>query len=408
MKWTKKQKQQALCVISGLLLWGAACLGAGDGGLTEGYLLRRGMKGEGVQQYSLEAEGIGREKIPVVAELEERAYKREEARAVYRQLLSELPQRILGENASIKEVRTNLNLITSVEELGVSLSWHSEDPELIDSFGTVCNEDLDENGKTVLLQVRMTDGLWPEEYELSLQVLPPLLTETERLAADLNALIAREEERGREEEWLRLPDTLKGQPVTYREKKENEFWILPVLGIVGAVLLEGKEREDEKRHEKQRRQQMLLDYSEVLSRLIIFLGAGMSIRTAWCRITGDYRRAVEQGRRKKRHIYEEMDMVSSQLASGVPEGRAFEEFGRRCGLQPYMKLSGLLEQSRKNGSKNLRDTLKLEMADAFEQRKQQARRLGEEAGTKLLLPLFMLLSVVMVMIAVPALMGFQG
>lgn len=103
-----------------------------------------------------------------------------------------------------------------------------------------------------------------------------------------------------------------------------------------------------------------------------------------------------------------MDMVSSQLASGVPEGRAFEEFGRRCGLQPYMKLGGLLEQSRKNGSKNLRDTLKLEMADAFEQRRQQARRLGEEAGTKLLLPLFMLLSVVLVMIAVPALMGFQG
>jgi len=47
------------------------------------------------------------------------------------------------------------------------------------------------------------------------------------------------------------------------------------------------------------------------------------------------------------------------------------------------------------------------MTDAFEQRKHQARRLGEEAGTKLLLPLFILLSVVMVMIAVPALMEFK-
>ena len=82
------------------------------------------------------------------------------------------------------------------------------------------------------------------------------------------------------------------------------------------------------------------------------------------------------------------------------------EFGRRCGLQQYMKLSSLLEQNRKNGSKNLRDTLKVEMAEAFEQRKHQARRLGEEAGTKLLLPLFMMLSVVMVVIAVPALMEF--
>ena len=76
------------------------------------------------------------------------------------------------------------------------------------------------------------------------------------------------------------------------------------------------------------------------------------------------------------------------------------------GLQQYMKLGSLLEQNRKNGSKNLRDTLKVEMAEAFEQRKHQARRLGEEAGTKLLLPLFMMLSIVMVMIAVPALMEF--
>ena len=48
----------------------------------------------------------------------------------------------------------------------------------------------------------------------------------------------------------------------------------------------------------------------------------------------------------------------------------------------YIKLGGLLEQNRKNGSKNLRDVLKLEMADAFELRKHQARRLGEGAGDK--------------------------
>ena len=72
-----------------------------------------------------------------------------------------------------------------------------------------------------------------------------------------------------------------------------------------------------------------------------------------------------------------------------------------------MKLGSLLEQNRKNGSKNLRNLLRAETADAFEQRKHQARRLGEEAGTKLLLPLFILLSVVMVMIAVPALMEFK-
>ena len=86
--------------------------------------------------------------------------------------------------------------------------------------------------------------------------------------------------------------------------------------------------------------------------------------------------------------------------------KAFVEFGTRCGLQQYMKLSGLLEQNRKNGSKNLRETLRLEMAEAFEQRKHQARRMGEKAGTKLLVPLFLLLGVVMVMIMLPAWTAF--
>lgn len=70
------------------------------------------------------------------------------------------------------------------------------------------------------------------------------------------------------------------------------------------------------------------------------------------------------------------------------------------------EVSGLLEQNRKNGSKNLRETLRLEMADAFEQRKHQAKRMGEKAGTKLLIPLFLLLAVVMAMITVPAWIAF--
>lgn len=84
-----------------------------------------------------------------------------------------------------------------------------------------------------------------------------------------------------------------------------------------------------------------------MSRLTIFLGAGMSIRTAWDKIALEYKMMVEQGRRRRRYVYEEMYETSCQMKGGVPEGKAFEEFGRRCGLQSYMKLGGLLEQNRK-------------------------------------------------------------
>ena len=54
--------------------------------------------------------------------------------------------------------------------------------------------------------------------------------------------------------------------------------------------------------------------------------------------------------------------------------------------------------------KNLQELLAQEMDTAWEQQKQAAKRLGEEAGTKLLLPLFLMLLVVMVLVIVPALM----
>ena len=69
-------------------------------------------------------------------------------------------------------------------------------------------------------------------------------------------------------------------------------------------------------------------------------------------------------------------------------------------------MSALLEQSRKNGGKQLRTSLELEMVSAFEQRKNYAKKLGEEAGTRLLFPLLMMLGVVMIMIVVPAFLEF--
>ena len=42
----------------------------------------------------------------------------------------------------------------------------------------------------------------------------------------------------------------------------------------------------------------------------------------------------------------------------------------------------------------------------MELRKDTARKLGEEAGTKLLVPMIMMLIVVMMMITIPAYLGF--
>ena len=101
-----------------------------------------------------------------------------------------------------------------------------------------------------------------------------------------------------------------------------------------------------------------------------------------------------------RHTCHEMD-------SGVTEAEGYENFGRRCDLQIYIRLGALLSQNLRKGTKGLSELLKLESIQAFEERKARAKRLGEEAGTKLLLPMFLMLAVVLIIVIVPAFLTMQ-
>ena len=93
-----------------------------------------------------------------------------------------------------------------------------------------------------------------------------------------------------------------------------------------------------------------------------------------------------------------------KIKSGVSEREAYAQFGQRCGLYPYIKLGNILEQNLSKGTKGMKLLLKQETVDAFEERKRIARKRGEEAGTKMLVPMILMMLVVVVIIAVPALM----
>ena len=51
--------------------------------------------------------------------------------------------------------------------------------------------------------------------------------------------------------------------------------------------------------------------------------------------------------------------------------------------------------------------LELEAEEAFEERKSMARKLGEEAGTKMLFPMILMLGAVMLILAFPAMHSIE-
>lgn len=399
-------KKQILCVILGISFCVAGrYVDNADHVLKEGRLLERNPYGRGNHVQELQVEGVLDEELPLLLTVQERQYRKEEIERLFPQICEALAVKILGENTSFTQVRSDLNLVTSLPEYGVSLRWESEDSSLIEPSGKIHGEHSSSEGTPCRLTAALRAGDYRDTYEINVTVVPPILTPEEARKAEFEKLLLSLDEEQKTEEYLTLPEEYEGRLLKYRVRESSDRWVLLVLGVLAAALLPLRTRQKEKEDKKKRERQMLLDYSEIVSKLTVFLGAGLPVRKAWERIVLDYE-AKEASGGELRYAYEEMKTVYYEMSRGLPEMRAYAEFGGRCGLLPYRKLAGLLEQNVKNGSERLRPILEAEMEGAFEQRKTLARRMGEEAGTRLLLPLFLMLGIVMVMISVPAFLSF--
>ena len=148
---------------------------------------------------------------------------------------------------------------------------------------------------------------------------------------------------------------------------------------------------------------MEIDYTEILGKFVLILGAGMTMQGAWRRITSEY----ERTKKARRFAYEEMCITTHELESGTAEAAAYEHFGKRCASPEYIKFSALLSQNLRKGNKDLLTLFRTESKDAFEKRKNRAKARGEEAGTKLLVPMFLMLAAVLIVVIVPAFMSMR-
>ena len=401
----KLDKRQVICVSLGIILALAVTfVEKQDTVLTKGNGLERNTYGQGETQQEILVEGLLAKKLPLSVRIGERRYTKEEAADAIHMAAEELSAQIAGGNESLEQVQSRLELVTWLDKYGISVRWQPDDTELISASGEVFNSGCPESGRETFLTATLKAGEYAEDYIYRVNVLPPGRTQEEKELAAFESFLMEKEEEQKYSEVFILPEEFEGKTLTYSADRGRSSLMFPLLGILAAILLPLKDRQREQEAKKKRECQMMMDYSEILSRLVVFLGAGLPVRKAWAKIVKDYRRTEEKA--GKRAAYEEMAAAYYLMQRGVPEIRAYSEFGNRCRVLPYRKLAGILEQNVKNGSKSLTPVLEAEMEAAFEQRKNLARRLGEEASTKLLLPLFMMLLIVMVMITVPAFLAF--
>lgn len=154
---------------------------------------------------------------------------------------------------------------------------------------------------------------------------------------------------------------------------------------------------------KNRKKKLQGEYATFVYELVLLIQAGMTVKAAFRKL-GEIMKRTE--RRAERNVWH-WRRFCGQTGKCSPGSQKVlpRRFGRRTGVRQYIRLSSFLVQNLKRGNRNLPEKLREEAFQAGEEKLQQGKRLGEEAGTKLLIPMVMLLAVVMLLIMIPVFSG---
>lgn len=373
--------------------------------LMDGRMLKRNPSGDGSRDYELtylreKSEEAQNKRVSV----NEIILKGEELEQLKNQSVTFLDKAVLGGNTSAESITGKLYLPDKIPETSVQVEWNQDMSWMVASDGTLKNDDLESPVK-LLLQADLSYYGENWRFEKNVTVMPKEYSEEEIFDRNLEMLLKESDGRSGSEEYYILPSEVDGEKLQWNEKNDETAAIIMVLGIVSAFAMVPMLKQELKKKQENRKKQMLSDYPDIVSKLALLLTAGMTCQAAWSKICADYEKEKEKDGIEKncfRYAYEEMLVSYRELCLGEPEIRVYEKFGTRCHVAEYRRMSTILARNLKRGNAGIVGLLENEATDAFEERKAEARRRGEETGTKLLLPMFGMLIIVFVIVIVPA------
>lgn len=285
-------------------------------------------------------------------------------------------------------------------ETGVNIRWNSSDPIVVSKEGIVQRESLNESCE-ITLQASMSFGGENKEYWFYAEVPPYEKESAEAELYSAGEYLKKLEKETQDEDGFYLPATVGKVVVGTKETSKSVLkWVIAAALFLPLVIVIAKRQEKEEER-KRREQECMTAYPQLITKLTLYIGAGLSLRGAWERLAMDYRGKKEVSG-KTDVVGEEVLLLAGELKNGTMEARAYEEFGRKIGLKPYLRCASLLVSQLQKGSGVLQKSLGNEVRLAWEMYREQVTKKGEEAQTKLLFPMMGMLFLVMAVVMLPA------
>ena len=389
------------------------CLIMGSALLVHDYLdtkvnfdgtLKRNAAGDGSANEALELEFLDESK-ELTVEVSQQSLVDKQVESQFENAIKEIDKTYLGKNESANNVCYDLNLKASYCDGLIQAYWRFDNYGIISNDGKLNEENIPEEGQVVNLIAELSYEDYERIYSFSVVVCPISYDTMEGKLLAIKKAVRKADEETKADASLKLPTTVGDMKLSWKKKMNYRGLQLMLLGIAAVVGLQVGEKRDKKQQAQNIIAKKEQDYPLIVSELSILLSAGMSFRKALERIVTKYNQRKSKG--EVRAGYEDMVLTYRKMLDGMGELAALEDLGQKSDCKEYRKLAMMLVQNLKKGSKDLITSLEKEEQYAFEMRKQRAIRAGEEASTKLLLPMAGMLFIVIVILIVPALMSFS-
>lgn len=181
----------------------------------------------------------------------------------------------------------------------------------------------------------------------------------------------------------------------------NVFLILlgPVAGVAVYVLADSLEEETFKKRSKEIR----YDFPEFLTKLVLLINAGLTFDRAW--------KVILEGAEEQKndsYLIKEFTKTYKDMSSNIPKSKCLNDLSKRCKIQEVSKFTSIVLQNLNKGSDNMVMMLQQLSDECWNERKQMAKQKGEEASTKLLFPMMLMLGAVFLVVLVPAMMQLMS
>lgn len=288
----------------------------------------------------------------------------------------------------------------------VKAEWSFFPFGVIDAEGNINRDKLYEEENVIQAQVELNCGNYEKFYEFSFVLNKPQESETETLLREIESQIEQQMETEGNDS-LKLPTQINGQAVVWSEKREYLTPQILLLEGLAVVLIWVFSRKKQQEDQKKRIAKMEEDYPDIVNQLALLLGAGMTARQAWNRLGSLYVFYRKSQMVKEKPVYEAILRMNGRFAEGESERAVYQQFCEEIPASCYHKLMRILLGSLEKGTKGVEIRLEEESRSAFEQRILLAKKRGEEASTKMLIPLMLMMMIVMGIVMLPALIQFQ-